>query len=72
MLIFEDVDREKSVLVELSSIVAIEESKHGKNSFLYLSGGHKFHVTATVNAVREAMKAAKDNPARDLEVSKDV
>ena len=26
MLVFEDVDREKEVLVELSSIVAIEES----------------------------------------------
>ncbi len=41
MLIFEDVDREKEVLVELSSIVAIEESNHGKNSFLYLNGGKR-------------------------------
>ena len=72
MLIFEDVDREKEVLVELSSIVAIEESNHGKNSFLYLNGGHKFHVTATVNAVREAMKSAREYPARDFEVSKDA
>ena len=72
MLIFEDVDREKEILIDVSSIVAIEESHHGKNSFLYLNGGHKFHVTATVSAVREAMKAAKDNPARDFEVSKDA
>ena len=72
MLIFEDVDREKEILVDVLSIVAIEESHHGKNSFLYLNGGHKFHVTATVSAVREAMKASKDNPARDFEVSKDA
>ncbi len=72
MLIFEDVDREKEILVELVSIIAIEESHHGKNSFLYLDGGHKFHVTATVSAIREAMKAAKDNPTRDFEVSKET
>ena len=72
MLIFQDVDREKEVLVDLTSIVAIEESNHGKNCFLYLNGGHKFHVTATVTAVREAMKAAKDEPTRDFEVSKEA
>ncbi len=72
MLIFEDVDREKEVLVELSSIVAIEESNHGKNSFLYLNGGHKFYVTATVNAVRETIKSGRENPVRDFEVSKDA
>ncbi len=71
MLIFQDADKEKEILVSPSSIVAIEESHHGKNSVLYLDGGHKFHVTATVSAVREAMKASKD-AMRDLEVSEEV
>ena len=72
MLIFEDADKEKEILVEASSIVAIEESHHGKNSVLYLHSGHKFHVTASVTAVRDAMRAAKDNPVRDFEVSNDA
>ena len=71
MLIFQDSDKEKEVLVELSSIVAIEEAHHGKNSVLYLLGAHKLHVTASVRAVRDAMKAAKDNPNRDFEVSEE-